>query len=189
MDPRDFCLRELRTQKFLSISINFAISTNSVSFRFLCSLPPQKSTGILLVLNNYTGDRLNFGIAIERAHLLGYNVDMLLAVDDCAFHEPTDADRALENLQIDESVIPKSKLNTRGLAGVYFMIRLANAMAKQGLDLKELKTRLRNYSELITTYSVSLNSCDIPGVGRSFNIGNLQMELGLGMHGELGAKR
>lgn len=142
-----------------------------------------------MVLNNYTGDRLNFGIAIERAHLLGYDVDMVLAADDCAFHEPTDADRALEDLQIDESVIPKSKLNTRGLAGVYFMIRLANEMAKRGLDLKELKKRLKNYSELITTYSVSLNSCDIPGVGRSFNIDNLQMELGLGMHGELGAKR
>ena len=65
--------------------------------------------------------------------------------------------------------------------------RLANIMAKKGLNLKELRSRLSNYSDLITTYSVSLNCCDIPGVGQSFNIGQLQMELGLGIHGELGA--
>lgn len=138
-----------------------------------------------MILNNYTGDRLNFGIAVERARLLGYKIDMLLAADDCAFHK--DRTENLEDLQLDESVIQKSKLGTRGLAGVYFMVRLANIMAKQGLNLKELKQRLSNYSELITTYSVSLNSCDIPGVGQSFNIGALQMELGLGIHGELGA--
>lgn len=131
----------------------------------------QKHVGILLVLNNYTGDRLNFGIAIERARLLGYNIDMILAADDCSFHENQAKD--LSNLKIDESIISKDKLGTRGLAGVYYMIRLANVMAKSGLGLKELRSKLSNYSDLITTYSVSLNSCDIPGVGQSFNMGNL----------------
>jgi len=146
-----------------------------------------KNVGILLLFNNYTGDRLNFGIAMERARLLGYDVDMLLAADDCAFHDKKISN--LEDLEIDESVIAKSKLGTRGLAGVYFMVRLANVLARKGLNLKELRQRLSEYSDLITTYSVSLNSCDIPGVGRSFNIDNLQMELGLGIHGELGAGR
>lgn len=111
---------------------------------------------------------------------------MLLAADDCAFHDDKNI-KNLENVEVDESVIPKVKLGTRGLAGVYLMVRLANVMAKKGLHLKELRQRLSDYSDLITTYSVSLNSCDIPGVGRSFNIDNLQMELGLGIHGELGA--
>lgn len=51
------------------------------------------ASGVLLIVKNYTGDRLNFGIAVEQARLQGVQVDMVIVADDCAFAQPSKAGR------------------------------------------------------------------------------------------------
>ncbi len=51
------------------------------------------ASGVLLIVKNYTGDRLNFGIAVEQARSQGVQVDMVIVADDCAFAQPSKAGR------------------------------------------------------------------------------------------------
>uniref|UniRef100_A0A672RU48 Triokinase/FMN cyclase n=1 Tax=Sinocyclocheilus grahami TaxID=75366 RepID=A0A672RU48_SINGR len=128
------------------------------------------ASGVLLIVKNYTGDRLNFGIAVEQARTQGVHVDMVIVADDCAFAQP-------------------SKAGRRGLCGTVFIHKIAGALAEKGCPLDEIVARMNEATKNIGTLGVSLSPCSVPGCLPSFQLPPGEMELGLGIHGEPGIKR
>lgn len=131
----------------------------------------KSSGGTLLVVANYTGDRLNFGIALERAKSLGHNVKMVVVGEDCAL-ESTD-----------------KTAGRRGLVGIVNVMKIAGAMSEERKSLEEILNVTKDVAANMGTIGVSLTGCSIPGSGSSFQLHESEMELGLGAHGEAGVKR
>lgn len=132
-----------------------------------------KPSGILVIVKNYTGDRVNFGLAIERARSEGINpCAMVVVADDCAL---TSQDKSA---------------GRRGLAGTVLIHKIAGAMASKGKSLEQITEYLESQVlPNMATIGLSLTPCTLPGRGASFELGNEEMELGLGIHGEAGVKR
>ncbi|XP_075480803.1 putative 3,4-dihydroxy-2-butanone kinase [Primulina tabacum] len=127
------------------------------------------SMGCLLIVKNYTGDRLNFGLAAEQAKSEGYAVEMVIVGDDCALPPP------------------RGIAGRRGLAGTIFVHKVAGAAAAAGLSLAEVAVEAKRASEMVGTMGVALSVCTLPGQVTSDRLGPGKMELGLGIHGEPGA--
>lgn len=125
--------------------------------------------GCLLIVTNYTGDRLNFGLAAEEAKSEGYQVEMVIVGDDCALPPP------------------RGIAGRRGLAGTILVHKIAGAAAAAGHSLAEVAAEARRASEMIGTMGVALSVCTLPGHVTSDRLGPGKMELGLGIHGEPGA--
>ncbi|KAJ3078136.1 hypothetical protein HK102_004712, partial [Quaeritorhiza haematococci] len=139
--------------------------------------------GVLLIVKNYTGDRLQFGKAAERAKKeLGIRVEMVIVDDDRAILPPVGVEGA-----------PRKGAGRRGLAGTLFVHKIAGAMARRGASLDEILTTTRSLVENMGTVGVALTPCHIPGrKGRDdeqIKGDDDMMEVGLGIHGESGAKR
>ena len=128
--------------------------------------------GALLVVKNYTGDRLNFGLAAEMARAEGIPVEMVIVDDDVALKGTEQATGA------------------RGLAGTVFIHKLVGAAAAEGKSLADVAATGRAAVESLATMGVSFSAGTSPAVGKpSFELGEREMELGLGIHGEPGVKR
>jgi triose/dihydroxyacetone kinase / FAD-AMP lyase (cyclizing) len=128
--------------------------------------------GALLVVKNYTGDRLNFGVAAEMARAEGISVEMVIVDDDVALKGTEQA------------------MGARGLAGTVFIHKLVGAAAAEGKSLADVTAVGRAAVESLATMGVSLSAGTSPAVGKpSFDLGETEMELGLGIHGEPGVKR
>jgi triose/dihydroxyacetone kinase / FAD-AMP lyase (cyclizing) len=128
--------------------------------------------GAVLVVKNYTGDRLNFGLAAEMALAEGISVEMVIVDDDVALKGTGQTTGA------------------RGLAGTIFIHKLVGAAAAEGRSLADVAAIGRAAVESLATMGVSFSAGTSPSVGRpSFEIGEDEMELGLGIHGEPGVKR
>lgn len=112
-------------------------------------------------MKNYTGDRLNFGLAAEQAHNHGVAVDMVIVAEDCAFDQP-------------------SKAGRRGLCGTIFIHKLAGALAEEGCSLDQIVSKVTEILKGIGTLGVSLSPCSVPGCLPSFDLPPGDMELGLG---------
>lgn len=122
------------------------------------------TAGCLLVIKNYTGDRLNFGLAAERARQEGYKVETVLVADDVAlpgFAQP------------------------RGLAGTIMVHKVAGAAASTGKDLTEVADAARRAAASIRTIGLALGPVQLPGDAPDLERG---AELGMGIHNEPGAK-
>ncbi|NXM65562.1 TKFC cyclase, partial [Serilophus lunatus] len=128
------------------------------------------AAGILLIVKNYTGDRLNFGMALERARSEGTDVRMVVVGDDCAFTTPGKAGR-------------------RGICGTVLIHKVAGALAEAGAGLDEIVEKVTAASKAMGTLGLSLSPCSIPGSKPSFRLAEDEMELGLGIHGEAGVRR
>ncbi|KAJ6881678.1 3,4-dihydroxy-2-butanone kinase [Populus alba x Populus x berolinensis] len=125
--------------------------------------------GCLLIVKNYTGDRLNFGLAAEQAKSEGYKVETVIVGDDCALPPP------------------RGIAGRRGLAGTILVHKVAGAAAAAGLSLDEVAAEAKRASEMVGTMGVALSVCTLPGLVTSDRLGPGKMELGLGIHGEPGA--
>ncbi|CAN7131348.1 hypothetical protein BRARA_H00353 [Brassica rapa] len=125
--------------------------------------------GCLLVVTNYTGDRLNFGLAAELAKTEGFKVETVIVGDDCALPPP------------------RGISGRRGLAGTVLVHKVAGAAAAAGLSLEEVAAEAKHASEMVGTMGVALTVCSLPGQATSDRLGPEKMELGLGVHGEPGA--
>lgn len=123
--------------------------------------------GCLLIVKNYTGDRLNFGLAAERARTLGRKVEMVVVDDDIALPE-----------------LPQP----RGVAGTLFVHKIAGALAEQGKSLDEVATAARRVIENVVSLGMSLDTCTVPGSPKEDRIPDGMAELGLGIHGEPGVE-
>src|ERR1700678_426863 len=128
--------------------------------------------GALLVVKNYTGDRLNFGLAAEMARAQGLPVEMVIVDDDVALKGTGQATGA------------------RGLAGTVFIHKLLGAAAAEGKSLADLAAMGKAAVASLGTMGVSFSAGTSPAVGKpSFELNEHEMELGLGIHGEPGVKR
>ncbi|CAH2326212.1 triokinase FMN cyclase isoform X1 [Pelobates cultripes] len=128
------------------------------------------AAGVLLIVKNYTGDRLNFGLALERARREGVDVEMAVIGDDCAFTSPRKAGR-------------------RGICGTVLIHKIAGALAEQGKHLQEIFQIVTEAAARIGTLGVSLSPCSVPGSRPTFQLAVDELEIGLGIHGEAGVRR
>ncbi|MEM6467125.1 MAG: dihydroxyacetone kinase subunit DhaK, partial [Pseudomonadota bacterium] len=124
--------------------------------------------GCLLIVKNYTGDRLNFGLAAERAKALGRKVEMVVVDDDIAMPD-----------------LPQP----RGVAGTLFVHKIAGAMAENGADLETIAQAAQSVIGRVASIGMSLDTCTVPGSAKENRIGDGKVELGLGIHGEPGVQQ
>ncbi|MES1936414.1 dihydroxyacetone kinase subunit DhaK [Salinisphaera hydrothermalis] len=117
--------------------------------------------GCLLVIKNYTGDRLNFGLAAERATREGYKVRTVIVADDVSLPEDVGA---------------------RGLAGTVFVHKIAGHHAAAGADLDAVADAAEATTRDLVSIGLSLSSATLPGTAREPR----SPELGLGIHNEPG---
>lgn len=128
-------------------------------------------SGVLCILTNYTGDVLNFRMAIQMAQMQGIAVDSVIVADDVA----SDTSKAT---------------GRRGLAGVVLINKIAGAEAEMGVGLYEVKEVAEWATIGLRTIGVANAPCIVPAEGRpSFSLGEQEMEIGMGLHGEPGIKR
>jgi dihydroxyacetone kinase len=125
-------------------------------------------SGCLLIVKNYTGDRLNFGLAAERARAFGLKVAMVIVDDDVALPD-----------------LPQA----RGVAGTLFVHKIAGALAQQGADLDVIEAAARTAIGGAISIGMSLDTCTVPGSPKEDRIPAGKAELGLGIHGEAGVSQ
>ena len=123
--------------------------------------------GCLLIVKNYTGDRLNFGLAAERARAYGIKVAMVIVDDDIALPD-----------------LPQA----RGVAGTLFVHKIAGALAEAGADLDMVAEAAMRVIGNVCSIGMSLDTCTVPGSPKEARIAAGKAELGLGIHGESGAE-
>ncbi|MEM6846526.1 MAG: dihydroxyacetone kinase subunit DhaK [Pseudomonadota bacterium] len=124
--------------------------------------------GCLLIVKNYTGDRLNFGLAAERARAQGLKVSMVVVDDDIALPD-----------------LPQP----RGVAGTLFVHKIAGAIAEQGGDLQAVTEAAQRVVKGVVSIGMSLDTCTVPGSPKEERIPTGKAELGLGIHGEAGIEQ
>jgi ATP-dependent dihydroxyacetone kinase len=128
--------------------------------------------GALLVVKNYTGDRLNFGLAAELATAGGIPTKVAVVADDAALRDIVEPARR------------------RGIAGTVFVHKIAGAAAAAGLGLEAVAAEAEAAAQALGTMGVALGACTVPAAGKAgFSLGDDEMELGLGIHGEQGVRR
>lgn len=128
--------------------------------------------GALLVVKNYTGDRLNFGLAAELARAEGIPVETVVVADDVSLHDTVEPARR------------------RGIAGTVLVHKIAGAAAASGASLAEVAREASAAAAELGTMGVALGPCTVPAAGRpGFTLGEDELELGLGIHGEQGVRR
>ncbi len=124
--------------------------------------------GCLLIVKNYTGDRLNFGLAAEKAKGMGYDVELVMVSDDIS--------------------LPDNK-QPRGIAGTVLVHKIAGYAAEQGKSLKDVTKIAQQAIDATASIGVAAAGCSLPGGGEDEEeqrIESGQVELGLGIHGEPG---
>jgi len=124
--------------------------------------------GCLLIVKNYTGDRLNFGLAAERARAFGLKVNMVVVDDDIALPD-----------------LPQP----RGVAGTLFVHKIAGALAEGGASLEKVTTAANQVAAGTQSLGMSLDTCTVPGSPKEERIAPGKAELGLGIHGESGVEQ
>lgn len=132
----------------------------------------DQGAGVLYIYGNYTGDIMNFDMATEMADLEGIKVLSLVGNDDVASS-------------------PKGQEHKRrGVAGIFFIYKAAGAAAAEGMNLDEVKRVAEKAKANVRTMGVALTPCIVPEVGHAtFAIGDDEMEIGMGIHGEPGIRR
>jgi dihydroxyacetone kinase len=124
--------------------------------------------GCLLIVKNYTGDRLNFGLAAARARAFGLSVNMVIVNDDIALPD-----------------LPQP----RGVAGTLLVHKVAGALAETGADLAAVTEAAERIIEGTMSLGMSLDTCTVPGSPKDARIPAGKAELGLGIHGEPGVEQ
>ena len=128
--------------------------------------------GVFYVVKNYTGDVLNFEMAGELAEAEGIQTDYVVTHDDVA---------------VEDSTFTSGR---RGVAGTIFVHKICGAAADDGKDLAGIKELAERVNANVRTMGMALTSCTPPEAGEPiFQIGDDEMEIGIGIHGEPGAAR
>lgn len=132
----------------------------------------QTSSGVLLVIKNYSGDMMNFQSAQNMAQEDGILV---------------------EHVKVDDDIAVQNSLYTvgrRGVAGTVFVHKIAGAAAEAGIALNEVKRIAQKAANKVKSFGFALNSCTVPAKGSpTFELGEKEIEYGVGIHGEPGVER
>ncbi|MDE5602267.1 MAG: dihydroxyacetone kinase subunit DhaK [Clostridia bacterium] len=128
--------------------------------------------GVLLIIKNYSGDCMNFNNAMYDAQEDGIKVDAVYVNDDIA---------------VKDSLYTVGR---RGVAGTVLVHKCAGAAAEQGMELAEVKRVANKVIENVRSFGFAFTSCTVPAAGHpTFEIGDDEMEFGVGIHGEPGRFR
>jgi len=128
--------------------------------------------GVLMVIKNYSGDIMNFGLAKDLAELEDIEVESVVVRDDVA--------------------VPDSTYSTgrRGIAGTVFVHKIAGAKAESGANLQEVKAAAEKAIANIRSMGMAMTPCILPAVGKpGFVLEENEIEIGMGIHGEPGVER
>ncbi len=136
----------------------------------------NSGAGVLYIYGNYNGDIFNFDMAAEQADFEeDIRVVSVVAGEDVASAGPS---------------APGEKNTRRGVAGIVFVYKCAGAAADAMLDLDEVARIAQKAADNVRTMGVALTPCVVPRVGKpGFEIGEDEMEIGMGIHGETGIRR
>ena len=128
--------------------------------------------GVLMIIKNYTGDVMNFEMAADMARDEGITVDEVIVNDDVA---------------VDGSLYTVGR---RGVAGTVFVHKITGAKAETGASLEEVKATAQKVIDNVRTMSMAIKPCTVPAAGKpGFELGEDEMEIGIGIHGEPGTHR
>jgi len=128
--------------------------------------------GVLHIINNYTGDRMSFDMGRELAEAEDIKIATIIVDDDVAVKDST------------------YTVGRRGVAGNFFVIKAVGAASEQGASLEELVELGNRVNSVTRTMGMALTSCTPPAKGSPlFELGDDEMEMGVGIHGEPGRRR
>lgn len=128
--------------------------------------------GVLLIIKNYTGDVMNFEMAAEMAEMDGIRCMNVITNDDVA---------------VQDSLYTTGR---RGVAGTIFVHKCAGAKAETGATLEEVHAVAQKVIDNVRTMGAAISPCTVPAAGKpGFEIGEDEMEVGIGIHGEPGTHR
>lgn len=128
--------------------------------------------GVLYLYGNYSGDVMNFDLAAELAAAEGIDVETVVATDDVA------------------SAPNGRESHRRGIAGIFFLYRIAGASADTGASLSTVAETVRRAASGLRSMGVALAPCIVPAAGHpTFELPAGEMEIGMGIHGEPGVRR
>ncbi|ORY09948.1 Dak1 domain-domain-containing protein [Clohesyomyces aquaticus] len=136
----------------------------------------EKEKGVLVVVMNYTGDVLNFGMAVEKARASGLEVDMVVVGDDAGVGRAKGG-----------------KVGRRGIAGTVLVQKIAGALASKGASLKQVSQVAQLTADSLVSIGSSLSHVHVPG--RSIadaaedELKESEVEIGMGIHNEPGSER
>jgi len=155
-----------------AVAIGNVFSSPSAEEILSATKAVDSGAGVLFLFGNYAGDVMNFDMAAESAQESGICVATSIVSDDVASSPPTE------------------KEERRGVAGLFFAYKIAGACAVSGATLAEVKAAADRANANTRSMGVALSPCTIPEVGRpTFELGENEMELGMGIHGEKGIER
>ena len=139
---------------------------------------PHKSEGILVIATNYTGDVLNFGMAVEKARGMGNNVELVVVGDDVGVGREK-----------------SGKVGRRGLSGTALVVKIAGALAEKGTSLEDTARVARMCVNNMVSLGASLSRVHVPGKGineareEEDRLGPGLIEIGMGVHNEPGCQK
>lgn len=155
-----------------SVAVGNVFSSPSAEDMLAATREANGGAGVLHLFGNYSGDVMAFGMAAEMADMEGIKVETVLGTDDVVSAPPEEADKR------------------RGIAGIFFAYKITGAKADTGASLEEVTATARKVMANTRTMGVALSPCTIPAAGKpTFTIGEDEMELGMGIHGEPGIQR
>ena len=132
----------------------------------------DKGEGVLLVIKNYSGDIMNFGLSKDMAEADDKKVATVIVKDDVAVEDGT------------------YSTGRRGIAGTVFVHKIAGAMAEKGATLEEVERAANKAIANIRSMGMAMSACTLPAVGKpGFVLADDEMEVGMGIHGEPGIER
>ena len=133
----------------------------------------DSGAGVLHIVKNYTGDVMNFEMAAELAAAeTGITVKTVIVNDDVA---------------VEDSLYTAGR---RGVGVTVLLEKLVGAAAEEGRPLSDLVTLARMINDSGRSMGMALTSCTVPAAGKpTFQLGENEMELGIGIHGEPGRRR
>lgn len=128
--------------------------------------------GVLCIVKNYTGDIMNFEMAIDMAKDEDIKADYVVVNDDVA---------------VKDSLYTTGR---RGVAGTVLVHKIAGALAETGASLEEVKAVAEKVIANVRTMGMAITACTMPAAGKpGFELGEDEMEIGIGIHGEPGTSR
>ena len=134
----------------------------------------EKSKGVLVVVMNYTGDVLNFGMAVEKAKAAGIEAEMIVVADDCGVGREKGG-----------------KVGRRGIAGTVLVQKIAGALAATGASLQDVHKVAKLVADNTVSIGSSLSHVHVPGraPGGEDELKENEIEVGMGIHNEPGSER
>jgi dihydroxyacetone kinase-like protein len=128
--------------------------------------------GVLHIVKNYTGDIMNFELAAEMARAEGIEVTSVVIADDVA---------------VKDSLYTAGR---RGVGGTVLAEKIVGAAAEAGADLATVTALCQKVQDNVRSMGMALTSCTVPAAGKpTFDLGDDEMEIGIGIHGEPGRTR